>query len=155
MPKITLEGVPPLDGSYTVEPPFTLRELHLIKEIAGVRAGELEEASAAGDTDLIVALTVIGLMRAGKGTQQALAATLWEADAGAIRFEDDEPEEPDADPQTSAPASASSAEPDSSGPDTGDDSDPSRNGQNPTGMPDSAIGVTWHPATSPTSRPPS
>jgi hypothetical protein len=87
--KLVLNGVAPYDGEYEFDVSyFTMRELNIIKRTSGVRAGELEEALAASDSDLVVALAVIALERAGvKGAEDAL----WNAQAGQITLElDDE-----------------------------------------------------------------
>jgi hypothetical protein len=51
--------------------------------VAGVRAGEIEEAFAAGDNDLLVALAMIVMARHGK---VAPVDALWAAPAGAMAF---------------------------------------------------------------------
>jgi len=82
MASLTIAGVPPLDGDYDLDiSRFTNRELHTIKEISGVRAGELKAAVEAADNDLIVAFAVIVLRRAGKTVEPD---QLWDADSGAI-----------------------------------------------------------------------
>jgi len=89
--KIKLEGVQPYDGEYDLDVSyFTNRELHTIKRVAGVRAGEIEEAFAAIDTDLVVALAVIALNRAGVAPDENL---IWDAPSGTIVFIADEPED--------------------------------------------------------------
>lgn len=92
--KLTIKGVDPFDGSYDLdftEQPFTNRDLHLIKKLAGVRLGELEEAFASGDNDLFVAVAVIQLRREGKvqkGRELAAADLLFDGEAGSLLFED-------------------------------------------------------------------
>jgi hypothetical protein len=79
VPKLKIEGVPPYDGDYNLDiAAFTGTELHTIKEISGVRAGELQEGLQAGDYDLVVAFTVIVLQRAGRDVDPAeiMAATV-------------------------------------------------------------------------------
>lgn len=78
---VRIKGVPPWDGDYPLELKFNHRELHLIKKIAGVRGAELEEAFLAGDTDMVVALTLIALKRDGKTVPED---DIWEASTGAI-----------------------------------------------------------------------
>lgn len=65
---IRLKGVPPYDGEYEFDDDrsFTTRELRWIKQISGYRAGELQDGFEAGDADLVLALVVIAMNRAGK-----------------------------------------------------------------------------------------
>ncbi len=103
MIRITLQGLLQFDGVYELdflEAPLTNRELHWIKEIAGVRLGEFEGAAEAGDNDLLVAFSVIGLSRAGKIDKNQFATItdyLWDAEGGKITAEEVEEEE-DEDP---------------------------------------------------------
>lgn len=84
MDKIVISNVPPYDGEYEVDVSyFTNRELHEIKRLTGVRAGELQDAFDAGDSDLIVAIAAIALKRAGK---QVVDDLLWDAEAGSVMF---------------------------------------------------------------------
>ena len=76
------------DKSYDVTPPFTNRELHIIKQIAGVRAGELFDAIEGGDNDVIVALAHIAVRR--KNTARPSLDELWEMEAGEIVVEEHE-----------------------------------------------------------------
>jgi len=90
MTQIVLEGTA-YDGSYPLDDGFTMRELHTIKTVAGVRGAELSDAFASGDTDLVVAFALIALRRAGV---DADTDVLWDAEAGAIRVEfGDEPDD--------------------------------------------------------------
>lgn len=99
MATITISGCQPFDGAYELnfgEPPFTTGDLNIIKQIAGVRSQELEDAFAAGDTDLVVALAVIALSRVGKTTRRQamqVAEVLWAAPGGSLAFEVGEQEE--------------------------------------------------------------
>lgn len=97
MANVVIKGVPGLDGSYDLElGRFTLGELHTIKKEAGVRAGEIEDAIRAGDTDLLVAFALIALKRAGR---EIAAERLWEADSGDIELDlDDEDDEVESTP---------------------------------------------------------
>jgi hypothetical protein len=99
MARITLTGCDPYDGTYELdlEKPFDTGELNIIKTVAGVRPLELEDAFAAGDSDLMIAIAIIAMRRLGKVTRrQALqvAEKLWEG--GELTF--DGGEEKDARP---------------------------------------------------------
>jgi hypothetical protein len=106
MDSILIEGIPAYNGEYPLDISyFTNRELHLIKELSGVRAGELEEAFAAGDNDLMVAVAAIAIWR--KTRVKPDLDAIWDAEAGkftlrvAETVEDDDesvppPIEPDA-----------------------------------------------------------
>lgn len=71
MVEITITDVPGFDGKYEWDGEQQLNghELHIVKKVSGVRLGEIEEALAAGDYDLIVALTAIMVWRSGKVTR--------------------------------------------------------------------------------------
>ena len=90
------------EKQYDITPPFTNRELHLIKQVSGVRSGELFDALESGDSDVLVALAHIGVKR--KGTQRPSLDELWDLEAGTIEFV--EPDETPVDP-TPAPVSGS------------------------------------------------
>lgn len=124
MDKIKIEGVLPYDGEYDLDVSyFTNRELNIIKRLSGVRAGELDEAFGAGDNDLIVALAVIALRRAGK---TAAEDAIWDAPSGKITFVADEVEA-DADPPVIPSSLRSDGEkPASSGNGSLDDGDSSQ-----------------------------
>jgi hypothetical protein len=84
MDKLVIAGIPPYDGTHDLDlgeflGSLTNRELHRIKVMSGVRAGELYEALVAGDSDLIVAFTVIVLERKGRRVDEDL---FWDAPAG-------------------------------------------------------------------------
>ncbi len=86
MPLITLAGIhPSYDGAYVLDlsDSFSYGELHTIKEIAGVRVGELDDAMTAGDSDVIVALAKIAVDRSGNTIP---VAVLMGATAGGIQF---------------------------------------------------------------------
>lgn len=85
--KIIIKGVPGWDGSYDLDldaQPFTNGELHLIKQISGVRAGELREALDAGDNDVFVSFAMVSLERSGR---PAPIKAFWDAPAASIDFE--------------------------------------------------------------------
>lgn len=107
MATLTVAGIPPLDGDYELNiGAFTNRELHTIKEISGVRAGELKAALEASDNDLIVAFAVIVIRRAGK---QVHPDQIWDADTGAITVTPDAVEVEER-PPTSASSNGSTSE---------------------------------------------
>lgn len=128
MDRIVLAGIPPYDGEYEFDASyFTNREYHTIKRIAGVRAGELDEALGAGDLDVIVALAVIALQRNNQPHEED---TIWDAPGGSISFigsEDvvEDPTVPAEQPQSS------------SGDGSKESSGHQGNGQSPTGSPNS------------------
>lgn len=99
--KTVIRGIPGLDGEYELTLDLTLRELSQIKKLSGIRAGEINEALQAGDSDLFVALTVISLQRAGK---QFDPESIWDATDANLDIVIDEPEG-DAVPPESAPDS--------------------------------------------------
>lgn len=85
MDKIVLKGCGPYDGEYEFDDgSLTLGELRKIKQVCGLRAGELEDAFNAGDSDVMVAMAVVALERHGKGPVDA--DFIWNADAAAIDF---------------------------------------------------------------------
>jgi len=97
MHQVTIQNVPGYDGTYELETSWlTNRELHQIKRISGVRAGELAEAAAAGDNDVVVAFAAIAIKRAGHPIPfETLTDLLMDAQTGSILVadEDDEPED--------------------------------------------------------------
>ena len=130
-----IEGLPPYDGTYEIEfDTFTNRELHTIKTLAGVRAGELEEAADAGDTDLVVAFAVIALQRAGLKVDPE---AIWNADVGQITLVDEEASEipPPKGENKSEPTGSSGVFSPTAG-------EPPANGQSRTGSPPSAPSVS-------------
>lgn len=95
-----------LNGSYDFDAGgFTNFELHAIKKLTGLTAGDLAQAYERLDNDVIVALAMVVLMREGKieGRQPWLApqvTALWDSPVGSIFLEVDAdppaptPEEP-------------------------------------------------------------
>lgn len=73
---------------------LTFRDYGLIKKWTGLRAGELEEAFGAGDSDPVMALMVIGMRRAGHTIEPDF---LLDMDPGLLEVQVDAPEVP-ADP---------------------------------------------------------
>jgi hypothetical protein len=114
--KLVVTDVPGLDGEYAADITFfTNRELHRIKKMTGLRAGEFMEAFQVGDNDMVVALAVIVMEREGKEDAEDL---LWDAPAGSVTLEDDEDEavvEDDALPPAQPTETASEPEPSDSG----------------------------------------
>jgi hypothetical protein len=86
--QLTLKDTGGWDGVYTLEiETFNGREWHLIKDVAGVRMGEFDDAIAAADYDLIVAFATIAIVRDGKVKKdqaRRLAEELMELDTGSI-----------------------------------------------------------------------
>lgn len=106
MANLTITGLGSLDGSYEFDDSrFTMGDFRTIKRIAGVRAGELGDALAAGDTDLIVAIAVIALERNGRVGAEDM---LWTADAGQLSLTlggGDDADPPPVEPAGSKPSS--------------------------------------------------
>lgn len=64
--KIRVSGVAGFEGEYELDQDaITMGDLKIIKRVAGVRAGEIDEAVNAGDVDVIVALAMIAMKRSG------------------------------------------------------------------------------------------
>src|SRR5882724_9443939 len=143
MPTLKIKGAPPYDGEYAFPERLTNDDYHLVKEISGVRAGEMRAALAAGDVDVLVALVVIALQRAGIDVDRQLLGRA-EPDAFDIEGDADPP------PQPSEPPETRLSEPTGSSGTSGNGSGESHqvNPPNPTGAPDSGTGVTSDPATS-------
>ena len=72
---------------YPMPESFTYREMGRIKTLTGIRAGEIEDALLAGDTDIIVAMSQIAAERAG---DSAPIDALENLQFGAIRVEAEE-----------------------------------------------------------------
>ena len=150
--QLIIEGIPPYDGVHEFEDfdSFTNRELHRIKKMTGLRQGEFDEALAADDNDLTVALAVIVLERAGKEVVDDL---IWDADSGALRF--DLQQEEAEDPTQEGPRKASddsetrtSDEPSSSGNGSSESSDHLESVPSPIGVHALPKSVTSVPETS-------
>lgn len=98
--KVILAGVAPWDGMYAFDDfNLTNRELHRIKEVSGIRAGELIEALEANDRAAFVGFAMVILGRHGKTVDPD---DLWDGDASSIRIDLDP--EPDAGPPTVVPS---------------------------------------------------
>lgn len=87
--------------AFEIAPPFTNRELHTIKQVAGIRAGELFDAMEAGDNDLVVVLAHLAVKRAGRN--QPTLDMLWDMAPGEI---DISSPETNGGPPTSTPSGA-------------------------------------------------
>lgn len=136
--------VPRYKGEYELDAdgePFTTLEWRWIKKISGYLPLTIADGLAGGDPDVVLALAVIALVRAGKvDRQQALDAadTLADApvDGAAIQLlasveEEAADESPPDQPPAISPPSRNGGE--SSSP----TSDSPANGQSRTGLPDS------------------
>ncbi len=106
--KLIITGVPPWDGEYEFESfsDGTNREYHRIKEISGVRAGELIEALSAGDTGAWVAWSVVVLARHGKLVDPD---DFWDVPENAIDWKPNKAD--DADPPTQPPSGKGTTSP--------------------------------------------
>lgn len=71
---------------YDVPESYTYRELGLIKRLSGVRAGEISEALKAGDAEVVAALAIIAMRRAGEDVAED---DVLDMDVSAITFDDD------------------------------------------------------------------
>jgi hypothetical protein len=76
---------------YAMPTAFTYREMGRIKTLTSIRAGEIEDALLAGDTDLIIAIAQLSAERAG---DSAPIQALEDLEFGAIRVEADQDEDP-------------------------------------------------------------
>lgn len=96
-----IEGLPPYDGDHEITfDDLTNREFHLIKQLSGVRAAEVEDAFGAGDNDLLVAFLIIALQRKGLRVDHD---RIWDAKAGTIQFVGEE-KEPEQGPPSQTPS---------------------------------------------------
>lgn len=122
MPKIIITGIHGLDGEYDLDMTFTHRDFHTIKQVAGVRANEVQDALEGGDLDIVVALAEIALRRAEVAHS---VDQLWDAEAGGITLDVSDVEaEPD-DPFTPEDETRNDSAKESSGVDTSADTDTS------------------------------
>ena len=146
---VKISGVhPALDGDYALDgASFTNRELRTIKQMSGVRAGELMGAFKAGDNDLLVAFATIALQRAKKLFDEE---ALWEADGGAITFEE-HAEEGDAGPpdQSTSEKSGGESVPSGEGSSNGGEPSPAMSSPSSSGSPGSDTGAPSDHLTSP------
>lgn len=87
---------------------LTFEEAHTIKRISGARGLEIQEAVTVADFDVIFALALIVLNRAGKYPNEA---QLRKARVGQLLFDVAEDEAADEVPPTSGPAESEPTEP--------------------------------------------
>lgn len=92
---------------YQLPSAYTYREMARIKTITGLRAGEIEQALIAGDSEVIIAIAVIAAARAGDVVD---IDKIEDLEFGAISVD----EEPD--PTPAADDAAATDEPSSSTP---------------------------------------
>lgn len=91
------------DTDYPWVGELTGREARELKRISGVRLGELEEALAAGDYDVLIAIAVIAMRRSGKSVDEY---TLLDEPAGHVAYVMDDAEDDAQVPPADAPAAA-------------------------------------------------
>lgn len=84
--KIVIKGVAPWDGEYELPEGLAFKnsECHRIKEVCGVRAGDLIDALESGDAGAYVAVALVASDRAGTKID---AADLWQAEIGCITID--------------------------------------------------------------------
>jgi len=100
MTAVIITDCSPWDGRYEFDDfSFTNRELYEIKQLSGIRAGELIEALETNDTAAYVGVAMVVLQRHGHRLDPD---DLWNAKVGSISIELGGGE--DADPQTPPPA---------------------------------------------------
>lgn len=139
--KLIVKGLGAIDGEYEFDlyellgigtsTSLTNRELHRIKEMTGVRAGELIESLAAGDNDVVVGLAAVILTRNRRAFTDDL---LWDAPAeSSLAFQladrEADPQTPTEEAETSSASGGVSSTPPSA---------KQENGQSPTGTLDLA-----------------
>lgn len=82
---LTIEDVPPWDGKYEFEDfSFTQRELYTIKQLSGIRAGELVESLDANDSSAMVGIAVVILAR---NDIRVDVDDLWASTVGSLRLD--------------------------------------------------------------------
>jgi hypothetical protein len=142
VPRLVITDVPVFDGEYELDlkaQPFNGWDAHILWKVAGLRLGELDEASTKGHYDLVIALAVIALRRTGnlKTIPQALEAAdlLREAEIGKITYTADvePPQASDALPPVSERASSGAS---------GETAEPSGASSSTTGDPQESIPST-------------
>lgn len=53
-------------SEYPIPRDWTWREMHVVKHVTGLRAGEITEAMESGDSDVAVAFAIVALCRTGE-----------------------------------------------------------------------------------------
>lgn len=150
--------VAPYQGEYEIPTSgWTNRELHFIKQTCGVRAGELDESTRAGDVGVLVALTAVILKRNGHANVNI--ELLWDANEDDFDVRLDDAQEDDADrPPATATVGGNGSAPDvaeseseseqSSGAFGALDGESSQPIPSPTGNPGSETSVDFDPTIS-------
>ena len=66
--KIRINKIPPYDGEYELDwdSPFTSREWRWVRQISGCRPMTMLDALGEGDPDVVIAVAVVAMHRAGK-----------------------------------------------------------------------------------------
>ena len=64
MNRLIIGGKSDAAGEYELPDNFSFREMHVIKRITQLRAGEIYPAMAAGDTDVVAAFAIVAVTRA-------------------------------------------------------------------------------------------
>lgn len=152
MDKLVVAGLGGIDGEYDCDiagmlslgtpDSLTNGEGRQIKLMSGVRAGELEEAIIAGDSDVLVALAAVILRRHRVRFDEK---TLWDAPMGSaldLRMDEPEEDEDNVPPGIAPPEKASDELEPSGGASSSRQSDGLQESHpSSTGRPDSAISV--------------
>lgn len=103
MTKVEVGGVAGFDGTYEIDlSTLTGRELHFIKRLSGVRAGELVDGLLATDYDLVIAIACVALTRDGHPHAEDAEVAFMDAEGGAVSIILPSPERP-ADPPPERP----------------------------------------------------
>ncbi len=147
---IVITGVQPFDGSYDLDletAPFTTLEWRWIKQTAGYMPATVANGFEGGDPDLIVALAVIAMHRAGKIRKDDVLRTAEQladvpVDGASIVFRAGDLEDDARPPEVSESTSYS---PTGSGEGSSPPTVQLGNGQSHTGDPTSLMHVTSGP----------
>ena len=150
MDAIVITGVQPFDGSYDLDldtSPLTTLEWRWIKQTAGYFPVTISNGFDVSDPDLIVALAVIGMHRAGKIRKEDALRTAEQladvpVDGASIVFRAGEVED---DARPPEPSVSTSSSPTGSGEDSRPPTVQLGNGQNRIGDPTSLMHVTSGP----------
>lgn len=120
---------------------LTNREAHKVKQMTGIRAGELMDAMTAGDSDVLVALAWVVLTRRGKRVDEEV---LWDSPMGSgFSFDIAKRQVDDPDPPTVPGPTGSTETPDGVGGTSGAaTAAKSPSDRKATGSPSSGIGST-------------